>query len=284
MAHPPAEISLTAERLASMIRAQHPSLQGPLQLVAHGWDNDLFRLGDRLAVRLPRRELAAALVEHEQHWLPLLAPLLPVPVPVPVAVGVPDAEYPWSWSIVPWYGGHAATQDEALRRDALAEQLADVLIALHIPAPPDAPANPFRGVPMATRDDAIRTRLASQPLLLAAWERGALEQTWRRPPLWLHGDLHPGNVVVDGDAIAAVVDFGDITSGDPAIDLAAAWLFFTARGRARFRARFGARYDDATWIRARGWAAAFAGMLLDVPEHGLSTVGEHAARQLSTDA
>jgi len=283
MAHPPAEISLTALQVDRMVAAQHPRHRGPLELMTHGWDNDVFRLGDDLAVRLPRRALAAALIEHEQRWLPELAPRLPVPVPTPVAVGAADAGFPWSWSIVPWFSGRAASGIDPQRRDDIAEQLAETLIALHLPAPADAPTNPYRGRPMAARADAMRERLAPHPELRAAWDRGLAEAPWSGPDLWLHGDVHPGNVIVDGDRIAAVVDFGDITSGDPAADLSAAWLFFTPLGRARFRARFGDRYDEGTWIRARGWAAAFAGAVVDAHDD-LGAVGRHAAEQFRAEA
>ncbi|QEO09191.1 aminoglycoside phosphotransferase family protein [Protaetiibacter larvae] len=283
MSHPPAEISLTAEQVDRLIAAQHPSRRGTLELVAHGWDNDLFRLGDELAVRLPRRAAAAELVEHEQRWLPLLAPRLPVPVPTPVAVGVPDGDYPWAWSIVPWFTGHPAIADDPADRDALAEQLAEVLVALHEPAPADAPANPFRGVPLAARDEAMRTRLAPHPVLLAAWTDALAAPPWAGPPLWLHGDLHPGNVLVDGATVTAVIDFGDITAGDPAADLSAGWLFFTAAGRERFRAQLGARYDAASWRRARGWAAAFAGAVVGIPESGFAGLAEHVRRELAAD-
>ena len=284
MAHPPADISLTVEQVARMVAAQHPTLQGPLALVAHGWDNDLFRLGDDLAVRVPRRALAAGLIEHEQRWLPELARLLPVAVPTPVAVGRPDAGYPWSWSIVPWFAGRVSIDDPADERDAVAVQLADVLIALHRPAPADAPTNPYRGRPMAVRAEAMRERLAPHSVLQAAWSRGLAEPPWEGPDLWLHGDVHPGNLIVDGGRIAALVDFGDVTSGDPATDLSAAWLFFSPAGRARFRNRFGDRYDEATWNRARGWAAAFAGAVVDAPDDGLGAVGRHAAHQIGAEA
>ena len=281
MAHPPAEVTLTVEDVDRLIASQHPSLRGPLELVAHGWDNDLFRLGDDLAVRLPRRQLAAPLIEHEQRWLPRIAERMPVPIPAPVALGVPTETYPWAWSIVPWFGGRGASESDAASRDAIAEQLADALLALHTPAPPDAPANPYRGVPLADRDGVVRERLAPHPALLAVWEAALTTPAWSGPRLWLHGDVHPGNVLIEGGRMSALIDFGDLTSGDPANDLSAAWLFFTATGRARFRARFGDRYDDATWERARGWAAAFAGIALDTPEHGFGALGAHALRELT---
>jgi aminoglycoside phosphotransferase (APT) family kinase protein len=281
VAHPPAEVTLTIDDVDRLIATQHPSLRGPLELVAHGWDNDLFRLGERLAVRLPRRQLAAPLIENEQRWLPMIAERMPIPIPAPVAVGVPTATYPWSWSIVPWFEGRAAMQSDAASRDAIAERLADALLALHTPAPDDAPANSYRGVPLAERDPVVRERLASHPALLSVWNDALGEPAWDGPKLWLHGDVHPGNVLVDDGRMSALIDFGDLTSGDPANDLSAAWLFFTAAGRARFRARLGDRYDDATWRRSRGWAAAFAGVAHDAPEHGFGALGAHAERELT---
>ncbi|MER7151067.1 phosphotransferase [Streptomyces lydicus] len=51
----------------------------------------------------------------------------------------------------------------------------------------------------------------------------------------LHGDLHPANILVDRGRIRAVIDFGDITSGDPATDLSVAWMLFTAEQRVALR-------------------------------------------------
>jgi aminoglycoside phosphotransferase (APT) family kinase protein len=282
VAHPPAEVTLTVEDVDRLVAAQHPTLRGPLELVAHGWDNDVFRLGDDLAVRLPRRQVAAALIENEQRWLPEMAERMPVPVPAPVALGAPGDDYPWAWSIVPWFAGRSAMESDAASRGAIAEQLADALLALHTPAPADAPANSYRGVPLAERDEVVRERLAPHPSLLAVWDAALAAPAWHGPKLWLHGDVHPGNVLIDDGRMSALIDFGDLTSGDPANDLSAAWLFFTTSGRERFRARLGDRYDTATWERARGWAAAFAGIALETPEHGFDALGAHALRELTS--
>ncbi|HJR23865.1 MAG TPA: phosphotransferase, partial [Acidimicrobiales bacterium] len=133
--------------------------------------------------------------------------------------------------------------------------------ALHRLAPPDAPRNPWRGIPLAGERDRI-TRGAIDRLdgidrdeVLARWQRFLAVPGWDRPPVWLHGDPHPGNVVVHEGRIAAVVDFGDITSGDPASDLAVAWMHFDADARAAFRQACG-DVDDHTWQRAHGWALA----------------------------
>ncbi len=281
MRHPPAEIELTAEAVDRLIVTQHPALRGPLTRVAHGWDNDVYRLGDELAVRLPRRGVAAALAEKEQRWLPLLAGILPVPVPVPVAIGRPSVDYPWNWSIVPWFPGNRGADLAPVQLDAIAEQLADVLLALHVPASEDAPVNPVRGVPLSDRDEIVRARLASSPAFLREWSHAVAAAPWHGPPVWVHGDVHAGNIVLDDERIVALLDFGDLGSGDPACDLAAGWLMFTPTGRARFRRRMGGRYDDATWTRARGWAAAMASLVLDAGDPGLHRMAMHAAGELA---
>lgn len=277
---PVAEVEVTAELVRALLRAQHPDLaELPLTLVAEGWDNAMWRLGDGLAVRLPRRELAAPLVEHEQRWLPVLAPTLPVPVPVPVREGRPGQGYPWSWSVLPWIEGRHAI--ELAREDTgpLVRPLAGFVASLHRPASSDAPLNPLRGVRLAERDAILRGRLpalppASREPAERVWAAALAAPPWDAPPVWLHGDLHPGNLVVaDDGSLAGVVDFGDLCSGDPAVDLAVAWCLFDAEGRDRFVELVAATHPepDAAWRRARGWALSFATALLtrsdDNPEY-----------------
>ncbi|MFE4466160.1 aminoglycoside phosphotransferase family protein [Oerskovia sp. NPDC056781] len=293
---PSADVDVTVELVRSLLAAQHPDLAGlPLEVVANGWDNVVLRLGDDLAVRVPRRDLAAALVRHEQAWLPTLAPRLPVPVPAPVRVGLPSdgstgPAFPWAWSVVPWFDGLSALAVGRALRRTFAPDLAAFLAALHVPAPQQAPVNPFRGVPLAARDASVRERLASGRVpddgaLLALWSRLVELPAWDGPALWLHGDLHPANLVLaPGDhRLGAVVDFGDMTSGDPATDLATAWLTFDAAGRRTFREAVTARCgtDDATWERARAWAlvlgTAFAAHSDDNPsfaELGAQTLAQ----------
>ncbi len=268
---PAAEHPVTGALVRALLAEQHPDLaELALTPAAEGWDNTIWRLGEDLAVRMPRRELSATLVHHEQRWLPVLAPRLPVAVPVPVRVGVPGHGYPWHWSVVPWFTGRHAIDLGLEPAAGLITGLAGFLGALHVPAPPDHPVNPFRGVPLAARDDVVRERLT----VLAPDERRRAEAVWRDAvqapvrhgrPVWLHGDLHPGNLVVsDAGTLAAVVDFGDLTAGDPAVDLAVAWSLFDTETRARFvDAVTAARpRDAAVWRRSRGWALSFATALL----------------------
>jgi len=267
---PDADLAADHDLAERLVARQFPDLAAPVTLVAEGWDNVLFRLGPRLAIRLPRREVAARLIEHEQRWLPRLQRLTSLPLPVPVADGRPDAEYPFAWSIIPWVEGESGAHVPPAARDRYARRLAEVLAALHVPADEGYPVNPVRGVPLATRTGAILARLtglagrvpaAQLADLTAIWDAGAGAPLWRGPALWLHGDPHPGNVVVSATGeLATVVDFGDVTAGDPATDLAAAWLHFTPAGRAEFRARYDALHEtDAwTWVRARAWAVSIA--------------------------
>lgn len=261
---PAAEVHVSVELVHRLLADQHPPLaELPVEVLANGWDNLVCRLGDDLLVRLPRRAAAAELVAHEQRWLPLLAPRLPLPVPAPKRVGRPGRGYPWSWSVVPYLPGQtAARQAPADLREA-AVALGGFLAELHTPAAPDAPVNRFRGIPLAGRAEGVVVQLAhlgtraERDAVMAAWEAAAAVPAWDGPPLWLHGDLHPANILVDRGRISAVIDFGDITAGDPATDLSVAWMLLPAEQRETFRAAYG-RADDDTWARARGWALALS--------------------------
>ena len=281
MPEPDAEVTLTVEDVDRLITAQHPRLRAPLRPVAHGWDNEVFRLGNDLTVRLPRRAAAAQLIEHEQRWLPELAPRLPVPVPAPVAVGMPQGAYPWRWSITRWFEGERVADIPVGGRETLADDVAEVLRALHIPAPADAPHNPVRGVPLAARDAITRPRLVSHPGLLRAWNAALAAAPWNGAPVWVHGDLHPANLLARDGRLTAVIDFGDMCGGDPACDLALAWTGLAHEGRERLRRSLRDRYDDATWTRARGWAAAFAAILHDVDDPAMRALSTHTVSQLA---
>jgi len=268
---PSAEVDVTPALVRRLLAEQHPDLADlPLRAVAAGWDNAILRLGDDLAVRVPRRAAAASLVVHEQEWLPVLAPVLGVAVPAPVRVGVPSESFGWAWSVVPWFEGRPASMISPAERRSLAEPLADVVGRLHVQAPDGAPANPFRGVPLAARDVMMRERIAGglvpEPArVLALWVHLLATPRWSGPRLWLHGDLHPANLLVAGDGrLRALLDFGDLTAGDPAVDLATAWLTFDAPGRHAFQARVTQRCGTKpdTWRRARGWALVLAAALL----------------------
>ncbi|MHA7277535.1 aminoglycoside phosphotransferase family protein [Arthrobacter sp. Hz1] len=301
---PAAEVRITADLVRSLLRAQHPDLADlPLEPVAEGWDNVIFRVGSHLAVRLPRRESAADLALNEQRWLPQLlaaaGPGILSPGPalrvasVPVRIGAPSSSYPWPWSINAWADGTVATHIPVADRAPAAGDLADFVLAFQQPAPADAPRNPVRGGALSGRDRAVQQRLDALPpptaeSLRTLWQELRDQSGWDGPPLWLHGDLHPANLVLgSGRRLSAVLDFGDLTGGDPATDLAAAWLVFDRHGRRVFQNRINTARTtaDATWQRARGWALCIGAALAvnsdDDPV--FRTVGQQVLRSVLAD-
>lgn len=269
---PAAETEIDARLVRALLAEQHPDLADlALVEVGSGWDNAIYRLGTDLVVRLPRRAFGAALVAHEHRWLPALAPGLPLPVPVPVRVGRAAAGYPWPWSVCRWFPGRAATVEPPADLPGAADLLGGFVAAFHQPAPPAAPINPYRGVPLAERAGSVTTwldqldGLVERAAVEAAWAAALAAPAWAGPALWLHGDLHPGNVVVHEGRVTAIIDLGDLTAGDPATDLAVGWMLLPPGARPRLRAAAGPpgrSVDDATWDRARGWALLFALALL----------------------
>lgn len=257
-----------------------------------GWDNVIARLGNNLCVRLPRRALSAPLVQHEADWLPRLAPALLVDVPTCVAVGKPGLTYPWTWLVCPWFAGRQLANVAVDDRALVATQLGGFVSALHHPAPEDAPASPWRGIPLTDLEPRVVERLnqidpVDAATLSAVWSRCADASPHVGPPIWVHGDLHPLNVLARSDAapaLRAVIDWGDLCRGDPATDLAVAWLAFDERGRAAFRAAASSRHplDDPIWDRALAWAIALGVLFMLDAEPGTVAhgIGEHLLTQL----
>ncbi|MFC7486855.1 aminoglycoside phosphotransferase family protein [Knoellia sp. CPCC 206453] len=291
---PDVEIEVTADLVRALLADQAPHFtQFAITPVASGWDNAVFRLGDAYAVRLPVRAAAAQLVVHEQLWLPVVAARLDLPVPVPVVNGVAGQGYPWSWSVVRWLEGETVATVPVAGRHDIAGDLGAVLAELHREAPADAPPNDFRGIPLAQREALDRGRLemlaTSEPdtaaVLRTSLEEGLSAPRWNGPDLWVHGDPHPLNLLTDGRRLTGLIDFGDIGAGDPASDLATAWLSFDSDGRRRFLEAYAGsgHLDDALWTRGRGWAAALSLAFLTVggPDGALHDVARHAVRQLA---
>ena len=266
-----ADFAFGQDLVAALLREQHPDLADlPLRDVEGGWDNQLWRLGEDLAVRLPRTERAPALLSTEQTWLPVLAGRLPLPTPVPVRIGAPSARFPHTWTIARWVHGDPADLAPVTDLDA-AEVLAGFLLALHEPAPPDAPQSLTRGVPLAGwHDDGLFEAVADRADLKGleeVWAAAVAAPPWAGAPLWLHADLHPANTVTSHGMLTGVLDFGDMCSGDPATDLSAAWLLLPAGAASRFFTAY-ARADPATVRRARGWALLRAIGLVQIGVNG----------------
>lgn len=287
---PAAEVAVDTALVRHLLRSQHPDLAAlPLRPIGAGWDNVMFRLGRQLCVRMPRRALGARLIVKEARWVPVLAGRLPLPVPAPQRLGEPDERYPWPWTVCSYVPGRpvgaAGLVGPTGRRAA--DDLAAFLDALHVPAPAGAPTNALRGVPLERRAEAVERALGALPGQLAR----LIERTWARavdcpahpgPPRWLHGDLHNQNILARRGRITGVIDFGDLSAGDPSTDLAVAWLVLDAAGRSRLRQRMAP--DDDAWQRALGWAAYFGLMFAEhsrtAPQNaaiGRRTLGEVAA-------
>jgi aminoglycoside phosphotransferase (APT) family kinase protein len=236
----------------------------PLPDDVEGTDHVLFRIGNDLAARMPKISWAVNQADSDARWLPLLAPHLPVRIPVPLHVGEPGEGFPWRWTVVPWIAGSTPPRlgcDDVL----LAHDLAAFVRALHGVDPAGGPVKKpgSRGSALLHADQGVRRvlpRLADYDdgfdvaKAEAAWEACLAAPDWDRDPVWIHGDLQPGNLITDYGRLAAVIDFGSLGVGDPAPDLAPALWTFT--GAARDAYRRAVVYDDATWIRACGWALA----------------------------
>ncbi len=223
-----------------------------------GSDHVIYRLGEELSVRIPRHAGAITQARKEAEWLPRLAPHLPLAVPVPVEVGEPDFGYPWQWAVSRWLDGEVATVEALSGSHEAAVALAEFLTALHRF---DAETTEdLTGQPLSTRDTVTRSAItkAGDAFDTAAmgelWEAALAAPDWDRPPVWFHGDFHTGNLLTTQGRLSAVIDFGELGTGDPARDLIIAFTLMSAETRATFRATLDV--DDATWIRGRGWALA----------------------------
>jgi aminoglycoside phosphotransferase (APT) family kinase protein len=259
----PSYPNIDAALVARLVAQQFPHWAGlPIRPVASsGWDNRTFHLGEHMLVRLPSAASYALQAAKEQHWLPKLAPLLPLPIPVPLAMGVPSDLYRWHWSIYQWLDGEAATLERIADLPRFATDLARFLVALQqIDAgggPPAGAHNFFRGGPVAVYDGETRQSIEAlagridADAATAAWD-AALATRWQGLPVWFHGDVAAGNLLVKDGQLSAVIDFGTSGVGDPACDLAIAWTLFEEDSREAFRSYL--PLDKATWARGRGWA------------------------------
>jgi aminoglycoside phosphotransferase (APT) family kinase protein len=273
------ELEIDDALVRRLLRDQFPAwAELPLRRVEpSGTDNAIFRLGDDLAVRLPRIDGPTAPGSPELEWLPRLEPLLPVALPVPVAQGAPGDGYPWYWEIHTWVEGDTVPVE---RIDAVqgARDLAALVAALQEVDPDGAPAG--RGVPLAERDESFRywlDRFAGDPRVADEWERALAAPPWDGPPVWHHGDLDARNWLVRDGRISGVIDWGSMGVGDPACDVMVAWKLHSAAACEAFREALPT--DDATWARARGWVVSQAVAILAyyTPENNPTLVNEAQA-------
>lgn len=260
MPDPPMIDDQLARRL---VDAQFPHWADlPIRPVAFGgWDNRTFRLGRHLTVRLPSGDGYALQVDKEQRWLPILAPQLSLPIPVPMGKGAPADGYPYPWSVYCWLDGDVAAEAPIESLTGFATTLADFLLALQridaAEGPGPGPHNFYRGGPLTTYAqetyDSIDTLGDEIPADAArrAFD-AAMATSWDHDPVWVHGDVATGNLLLRGGRLAAMIDFGTSGVGDPACDVVIAWTLLTGSSRDTFRSTLGV--DPGTWSRGRGWA------------------------------
>jgi aminoglycoside phosphotransferase (APT) family kinase protein len=258
------DIDIDDALVRELLDAQHPPwAQLPLRRVpSSGTSNILYRLGDDMVVRLPRTPRSAAEVRKEQRWLPRLASALPLQIPPVFGTGMPTSRYSHPWSVYGWLEGQNAGIARFANPSAAAEQMGEFVRALRRIDSADGPLpgnhNFHRGVPLIVRDEEMRQVIPTLPawvdrsMVEAEWQAALDAPAWNEPPVWVHGDLLPSNLLVQGAELTAVIDFGGLTVGDPATDLLPAWSIFSGAARDRFREVVDV--DDGTWMRGRGWA------------------------------
>jgi len=273
------ELAIDEPVVRRLIGEQFPEWSRlPLRRVEpQGTDHAIYRLGQELSVRLPRRGGPTEAGSKELEWLPRLAPLLPTEIPVPLAQGRPGAGYPWFWEIHTWVGGDMVPVEEVDPVQA-ARDLAAIVRALQQVDPAGAP--PGRGIPLADRDNELRGWLLAfegDPAVVEVWERALAAPIWEGPPVWHHGDLDGRNWLVRDGRITGVIDWGAMGVGDPACDVMVAWKLHSSVARDAFRDALPT--DDATWERARGWAVsqAVAALAYYTPESNPSLYHEAEA-------
>ncbi len=256
------QIAIDETLVHRLVAVQFPQWKNlPIRaIIPGGWDNRTFRLGDKMLIRMPSTAEYAAQVEKEQHWLPKLAPALPFPIPIPLEMGKPTEDYHWKWSIYGWLEGETVATAREINLSTLATDLAQFLTALHridSKGGPEAGEHSFyRGGALTTYD--VQTRQAITALkskldadaVTEVWET-ALATTWDKSPVWIHGDISAGNLLVENGALSAVIDFGQMAIGDPACDLAITWTLFKDESRKVFRTKLD--LDTGTWARGRAW-------------------------------
>ena len=287
------EVETDLALVRSLLAAQFPEWaeMAITPVASYGTDHDIYRLGDDLAVRLPRIAWAAGQAAKEAEWLPKLAPHLPLAAPVQVARGKPVEEYPFEWSVYEWLPGENAngTIDDL---DQAAVDLAAFVRALRQVDARDAPPRRrgARGAPLAELDKAVRRSIEQldqrfdRRTTLRSWEQSLDAPPWDGEEVWVHGDLLPGNLLVVDGRLSAVIDFGGLNVGDPACDLQAAWNVFAGDSRDLYRAELGV--DDASWLRGRGWALCQAVLALPYYWHtnpGMVRQASHALSQVLAD-
>ena len=268
MNFPKAQIDIHEGLVRELVDSQFPEFSDySIRFLSEGYDNSNYKLGNSYLIRLPRRKLGAELIKHEIEWLPKLGYKLPIQIPSPKKVGAPTNAYPWSWTIVPFFDGHSALE-KSLDEPEI-KRFVQFLKKLHHINPEGVPENPYRNVPLSEKSKSVARKnehLESGSMEIKnLWEQTILEPIDCKPSL-IHGDLHPDNIIINNGKIEAVIDWGDITKGDPATDLASLWMLIEDPGiRDIAFEKYGA--SDSTILRSKGWAIFYGINFLTIPKY-----------------
>ncbi|MBP2616236.1 aminoglycoside phosphotransferase family protein [Chryseobacterium jejuense] len=262
----------------------------PLSRVSsNGTVHTLYRLGKEFIIRLPRIEWVEGTVndtiEKEFKWIPLLSKLVDVSLGEPVFKGEADENYPWSWTIATWNEGDNPDFEKENEYNVLAEDLADFLNSLHTIKLSGGPWS-RRGVPLQAQDVDTRKAIAELKAeidvraVTELWNQLLETPQWNQDPLWVHGDLLPGNILIRDNRLTAIIDFSDLGIGDPACDLIIAWSLFNHSSRQVFR-NYLQYIDEDTWKRGKGWALSIALIMLPYYKYSNPFMASLAERMIA---
>ncbi|MEM7493022.1 MAG: aminoglycoside phosphotransferase family protein [Pseudomonadota bacterium] len=226
-----------------------------------GTDNDIYTLGSEFCVRLPKSPASAAQLLKEVTWLPRMQ-ALSLAAPQPLFLGDATPELKFGWAIYNWFEGKDLLRSAPLKQHDIAIQIGDFLKGLWAVDPKHGPRsgaqNHYRGADLLKRDFLTHEafRMVSDEFchhsLIRVWENALSASAFCGPPKWVHGDIHAANLIMDNGRIVAIIDWGLMGVGDPAVDLLPAWNLLSSEAREGFKVMTGV--DQATWNRGRGWA------------------------------
>ncbi|HJX78661.1 aminoglycoside phosphotransferase family protein [Glutamicibacter sp.] len=291
---PEAEVAIDLALVRGLIASQAPQwAHEEIRYLATGWDNEVYRLGDSLLIRLPRRQMGEDIGFKERTWLPQLAKDTGVDIGLTIFEGQPTSSYPFTFSICRYVPGSSAAQFKRQDRDEYAEEFSGLLRALHQPARIQEPRSEFRGCALSLVDSRTREQISFldssiQPAALMIWNEALNAEEYCGAPVWLHGDPHPHNTVVGDGAqhsTVALVDYGDLCVGDPASDLGMFWMHFTPRGISSAFESYGIAEGSPTWQRARGWGLRYAMLTVNLgTDDLLGVVGRETLEVLTASS
>lgn len=270
------ELTIDPPLVERLLSRQFPQWAAmPLQQIrSTGTVHAIYRAGDSISIRLPLLPEYESDVIGDWNWLPGFRSRLPVEIPEPLALGKPDDAYPLHWLIVRWIDGENATRATLRSLDSAAVTLGQFVTALRGTETRGKRKHHYRGDPLRLRDELTRSAIRevgneyAEPVLNRAWNRALTADEWGGEPKFFHGDLHSGNLIARGGTLSAVIDFGALGIGDPAVDGIAGWWLFDGSSRERFRES--GEFDRQMWDRARGWALSIA--LIALPYYRNSNV------------